>query len=378
MKLFLKLVVALAVLGTIGYALMYKSPQQKAFETALAAAQKGDARAQTQAGAMYLAGEGVKPDVKQGADWYKKAAAQGEAKAAYELAQLYLSGEQLPRDVPTGVSYLKLAAANNYPAAQYALGRLYQTGADGLPASAGQSAFLWMKAAAQGDADAQAAMDALKTENPELFAQVRQLHQFEGQAMAADAQAALHMALAYQDGVLLEKNPEEAARWFAAAAQGGQPQAQYELALLYGQEDGPLPKDEALAAQWLQKAAEGGWAGAQYAQGNRIYQNAQTAEDFKTALQWFGKAGRQNEPEALYMSGIMYMQGQGGEKSVPLAIAAFKQAAELGHANAQYVVGQSYWRGIGLKQSKANALKWLELARQNGNEQAAALMEQIK
>lgn len=73
----------------------------------------------------------------------------------------------------------------------------------------------------------------------------------------------------------------------------------------------------------------------------------------------------------------VYMQGQGTQASIPQAIAAFKQAADLGHANAQYVVGQSYWRGIGLRPSKSKALQWLELAKQNGNAQAEALIAEI-
>ena len=136
-------------------------------------------------------------------------------------------------------------------------------------------------------------------------------------------------------------------------------------------------KDEAKVLQYLEQAAQSGYAPAQYALGEKIYQSAQTPEDFQKALDWFGQAAKQNHAGALYMCGIMYMQGQGTQASIPQAIAAFKQAADLGHANAQYVVGQSYWRGIGLRPSKSKALQWLELAKQNGNTQAEALIAEI-
>ena len=59
MKFLLKTIVLLAVLGAVGYFFMHKTPQQKAFERALAAAQQGDAAAQAQVAAGYAAGEGV-------------------------------------------------------------------------------------------------------------------------------------------------------------------------------------------------------------------------------------------------------------------------------------------------------------------------------
>lgn len=378
MKFLLKTIVLLAVLSALGYFFMHKTPQQKAFERTLAAAQQGDASAQARVAADYAAGEGVRPDIQQSADWYKKAVAQGNAQAAYELAQLYLSGEKLPRDVPSGVSYLKMAAEKNYAPAQYALGRLYQTGAESLNQNLAQAAFLWMQAAEQKDADAQAALDLLHTEEPETYDQVQPLHAAWQRAQTGDATAAADIGQQLVSGSVLEKNPEQALPLLTQAAQGGHAGAAYVLYEVYNQPDGPIPHDAVKAMHYLAQSAQGGYAAAQYSVGQQLYQAAQTAEDFQAAFNWLAQAARQNHPEALYMCGILHMQGQGTEKSIPLAMADFKQAAELGHANAQYVLGQSYWRGIGLKKNKTLAKKWLELARQNGNPQAQELLDQIK
>lgn len=376
MKKFLGFLLVI-VLGAGTYFYIYNNPQRKALRAAQTAAEQGDADAQLALGKIYVSGQGVPPSAQTAADWFSRSAAQGNAQAAYELARLYLSGEQLPRDVDGGLSYLKLSAEKGYSAAQYMLGRLYQTGAENLEPNPVQAVFWWIQAAAQDDADAQNELNDAQNQTPEIYEQARHMNDLRQAAVQGDGQAALTLARAYQIGQPLAQNTDAAAQWFLKAAEQNLPQAQYELALLYGADEGPLPKDEAKVLQYLEQAAQSGYAPAQYALGEKIYQSAQTPEDFQKALDWFGQAAKQNHAGALYMCGIMYMQGQGTQASIPQAIAAFKQAADLGHANAQYVVGQSYWRGIGLRPSKSKALQWLELAKQNGNAQAEALIAEI-
>lgn len=370
MKTLLKCLVLLAIAGVLAGGLLYKNPQRKAFEQALKSAQQGNIPAQLQVAEAYLTGTIGKPDVPQAVSWYQKAAAQGDARAAYELAQLYLTGDQIERDVPSGVSYLKLAAGKAYAPAQYALGRLYQTGAETVPEHIGQAVWWWLQAAQAGQEDAQAALEMQRTENPDALAAVEPLVEAEKQAAQGDAQAALLMAQAYERGKWLEKDETQALDWYQKAAQK-LPQAQYALYQWYSR---PESQEEMKALEFLQQAAEGGFAPAQYEVGNRIYQIAQSPDEFKIAAQWFELAAKQNHPGSLYMKGLLQMQGQGVRKNTQAAQASFVQAAELGHADAQYVLGQIYLRGLGQKPSKVQARKWLTLAKENGHAQAAALL----
>lgn len=374
MKTLLKCIVAAAVIGAIVYGVLYKSPQRKAFEAALTQARQGQAAAQLQVAQAYLAGEVIAPDVSQAVAWYQKAAAQGDGAAAYELAQLYLTGEKLERDIDSGVSYLKLAAAKNYAPAQYALGRLYQTGTENLPEHLGQAAWWWIKASAQNDPDAQAALEQLQSEDPELVARAKQLIELEQKAQSAVNVETLVLAEAYQNGDALEKDDEQAEAWYKKLADSNVPQAQYALYQWYM---GPSRLDELKALEYLQKAAEGADARAQYEVGDRIYQMAQNPEEYQIAFRWFDLAAQQNHTGGLYMRAIMQMQGQGTAKNIQAAMSSFKQAAELGHADAQYVLGQSYYRGIGVKANRNEARRWLQQARDNGNEQAATLLTQM-
>ncbi len=377
MKTLLKIILAAVVLGALIYAARYQSPQRKAFEASLAAAQQGDVKAQLQLAKSYLTGTVVKPDLNQAITWYEKATAQGDAAAAYELAELYLSGEQIPRDIVTGVSYLKLAASKDYAPAQYALGRLYQTGTDSLPAHIGQAIWWWLHAADQADADAQAALEMQQQENPDIVSQVQTLYEAHKKAQVGQSAAALQLAQAYQNGTLLEKNEAQAFATYQIAA-SDEPQAQYALYEFYSRTDGPVPQDMDKALEYLQQAANGGLAQAQYVVGDKIYQIAQTPQEYTIAAQWFDRAAAQNHAGALYMQGLMSMQGQGKPKNIKQALLSFKQAAELGYPDAQYVLGQSYLRGLGQKPNKTQAKKWLRLAQDNGHEQAAELLTTIR
>jgi len=373
-----KILLVCALLGGAAFWLLQKSPSQKAFEQNLAQAQQGNAPAQMQIAAAYLMGNPIPKDISQAVNWYLRAAAQGYAPAAYELGQLYLAGEDVERDIPSGISYLKLAAEKEFAPAQYALGRLYQTGAEGLPEKLGQAAFLWMQAAKQGNEDAQAALDTLKAENPELFAQVTTLFEkTEKISKEPDGQTLMELAQAYAKGDILEQNAPLALSLYQQAAAQGNAAAPYELYLLYLQTDGPVAQDEEKALTYLEQAAGGGFAPAQYDVGNRIYHVAQTPQEYQIAYHWFEQAAGKNHPGALYMCGIMRMQGQGIEKNVSEGLSLFTQAANLGNTDAQYVLGQSYLRGLGTAKNKKEAEKWLTLAAQSGHAQAAALLAEI-
>ena len=59
-------------------------------------AEKGDARAQSRLGTMYIKGEGVQKDAQEGVRWYRNAAEQGVAEAQWLLGRTYAAGEGIP------------------------------------------------------------------------------------------------------------------------------------------------------------------------------------------------------------------------------------------------------------------------------------------
>jgi len=87
------------------------------------------------------------------------------------------------------------------------------------------------------------------------------------------------------------KRPAEAEE-FIQAGRDGDPNAQYELGLIY------VGRDDIEAATWFEKAAEQGFADAQYELG-RLYQKGHGVEESTNlAKEWFQKAAEQNHEAA--------------------------------------------------------------------------------
>jgi TPR repeat protein len=123
---------------------------------------------------------------------------------------------------------------------------------------------------------------------------------------------------------------------YQQAAQQGQPQAQYQLGLIYKQGKG-VPQDDALAIHWFRRAAEQGQADAQNQLGLLYKRDAGSAvqDDAHAnalAVNLFMSAAEQGHAEAQYNLGLFYKADRGGHAKAKYW---FNQAAEQGHLQAQ-------------------------------------------
>jgi TPR repeat protein len=82
----------------------------------LAAAQRGDARAQSRIAFMYETGRGLPQDYHLAAAWYLSAAEQGYSPAQHRLGLLFDKGLGVPEDYVEAYKWLNLAAASAAPA----------------------------------------------------------------------------------------------------------------------------------------------------------------------------------------------------------------------------------------------------------------------
>jgi hypothetical protein len=85
-------------------------------------ADRGNAYAQNNLGAMYQCGQGVLQDYRQAVAWYRKAADQGYAPAQYNLGVMYGKGRGVPQDDQQTLIWLRKAADQGNADAQFALG----------------------------------------------------------------------------------------------------------------------------------------------------------------------------------------------------------------------------------------------------------------
>jgi TPR repeat protein len=129
----------------------------------LASANAGDAAAQVLVGESYAAGKGVERDLKQAAEWYRKAAEKGNVAGQVHLAALYRDGGKgFARDMVQAAAWYRSAAEQGDAGAQGTLGLLYSVG-QGVPHN-DVEAYYWLDLAA-----------AVKGPNQEKYAANRQM-----------------------------------------------------------------------------------------------------------------------------------------------------------------------------------------------------------
>ena len=144
-----QLVLILAIAATSLPAIAQTAiPQNSGIDPALLAkANAGDPAAQVQVGESYAAGKGVEQDLKQAAEWYRRAADKGDVAGELHLAALYRDGGKgFPRDRSQSAAWYRRAAEQGDVGAQGILSLLYSLG-QGVPKS-DVEAYFWFDLAA--------------------------------------------------------------------------------------------------------------------------------------------------------------------------------------------------------------------------------------
>lgn len=138
------------------------------------------------------------------------------------------------------------------------------------------------------------------------------------------------IALMYEDGYGLPQDKIEAAKWHRIAALDGFAWSQYELAMMYS--DGNVfEKNNEVAAKWLLKSANQGYAPAQTEIGYKYYHGLGVLENFTEAANWWLKAANQERPKAQAAISFLYRHGQGVESNLIKSYAWGLLAVENGY-----------------------------------------------
>ena len=190
---------------------------KKAFELAQVNAKRGNVRAQTLLGTLYLNGEGVAADPEKASIWYVQAAVQGDAYAQNMRGEMFLRGVPAPRNYADATNWFREAAQQGLPQAKRNLCSMYYREQD-------------------------TSVDYANA--------VRRLHM---QAEMANSLAPYEMGKIYLDDKIV-RDYGEAVRWFRFSAEQGMPQAQIELGKLYAHGLG-VPQDYVMAHKWFNVAA---------------------------------------------------------------------------------------------------------------------------
>jgi TPR repeat protein len=247
----------------------------------------------------------------------------------------------------------------------------------------------------------------------------------------------INYAQCCQHGIGVEKDMEQAIRWYRLAAVGGNPEAQFLLGCIYLEpdnfdpqkaagwlklasksstgvaasadmmlrtcdlipEDTPVAWKQALeywdkyqacydvgqdaqALEYLQEAAQLGHAEAQCELGTRLYFGQGFPRDPHKAVSWFLRSANQGYGGAALNLGNCYLNGEGVHFDDEAfnnrqAIKWYLEAAHHGHTGAQLQLAQCYCDGIGVEESCNAAIAWALYSLRGQGEVAAAFLHSL-
>jgi hypothetical protein len=119
-----------------------------------------------------------------------------------------------------------------------------------------------------------------------------------------------------------------AVKEFRAAAEAGNADAQFNMALMYERGIG-VSKDEQESVVWYQKSAEQGNSNAQFNLAV-MYENGRgTTVDYYQAHQWYRKAAVHGDGLAIGNLGMLYIRGQGVKPNKVAGLALLLVSVEL-------------------------------------------------
>jgi len=224
-----------------------------------------------------------------------------------------------------------------------------------------------------------------KTPHPPSPSDISQLR---AKADAGDANAENALGVMSRLGEGVEKDKQEAVRWFRRAAKHGNATGMFNLAAAYYNGDG-VGVDDVSSCAWFLLSQEAGYSQADDAVRRAASENPsriteasvkvaemyETGEDLpkniEKALKWYRKAAEGGAPAASVSVAGLLLNGRtpSQEESVE-ARTRCEDAARLKYAPGAYCMAVIYRRGLGVPQDPVETAKWLTRAAELGHPKA--------
>ncbi|MBI3877203.1 MAG: sel1 repeat family protein, partial [Verrucomicrobia bacterium] len=128
-----------------------------------------------------------------------------------------------------------------------------------------------------------------------------------------------------------------------------------------------VTKDPAEAVKYFQAAADRGDADAQAYLGAAFRTGTGIAKDAAMAARYFQAAAEKGDARSQGVLASMLATGEGVPKNLPESAKWYRLAAEQGLVRAQANLGAMYYLGQGVAKNDVEAYKWLHLAALKGD-----------
>ena len=290
-------------------------------------------------GQMNLNGLGTEVDLSQAKQYFEKAAKLDNPDALYGLGKLHLRKDSEYYNPPKAVDCLIEAAKKSHEYAQYTLGKLFLKG-DEVPKNV-DYALRWLEEAAANE------------------------NQY--------AEYLLGKTLLL--GVDTEQDIERGVQLLTASAGQKNCCAQYTLGKAY-LEGILLPQNIPESIRLLTEVADSGFAPAQYLLGKLLYRGEVVMRDIGRALLYLEQAAEKENAYAAYLAGKIRLTEE-GFKDVHKAVCLLKIAAQQ-NSSAEFQLGLLYLRGKDVARDEREAIRWLALSAEHGNQYAKQLLNSIR
>ena len=300
------------------------TPAPSDFASLERAAERGDARAQTELALLYAEGdEGVQPNDEKCIFWLRRAAESGHPRAQSLLGSAYGEGRGVLIDHQAAIAWHRKAAHQGESASRVALGRYFLSGVD-TTFEPGRGMFLLRPAAEAGEAEAQALLGRV-----------------------------------YLRGIgrrFVKRDTAEAKKWLTASAEQGFAQAQSDLATLYFDEG-----DSETGMDWLQQAAAQEQTEALTMLSQKYRDGDGLAADAARSEELLRRAATLGDPVAQTQLGVALREGAGMERNESESVGWFEKAAIQGYIQGQFNLGLAYAYGTGVDPDPVRGTAWLEI-----------------
>lgn len=262
------------------------------------------------------------------AELYRQASDMGDARASSSLGYMHLVGEGVPQDTDAAKAYLGRAAELGDAKAMCNLGSVLM-GED--PAAALE---LFERAGGLGYVTGMVNAATMLRGGSGVPADPGRAVEWLSRASETNAEAAGILAHILRTGEGVPEDKPRAAELYRRAAEAGDPDSQYDLAMMLDAGDG-IPADRTEAERWFRASAEQGDNDARLCLGGILYERG----DFAGAETVFTDAALDGDVKAMYNLATMYADGTLGEPDMGKAREWLEEASEKGFAYAQSMLG---------------------------------------
>jgi TPR repeat protein len=322
--------------------------------------------------ALYRRGDGLQPDDREVAHWYRVAADLGDVQAQFMFGCLYARGEGVALDLKHAARYFELAASGGHPQAAFNLG-VFSLNGQGTEQNVAEAKRWFAIAATGGLAQAQLRLGQILIREAVTqveIASARILIERASDAGSEEAKVALaRMLLA--DGST--DSEQKALVVLREAANAGEVEA-CELLL---QKEAPGRNLEAVI-QVLQRAARSGKPSAKFILAEAMLTGERVPRDVLTAIALLKEAAAGQEARAHFLLGVAYCQGVHVSQDLSRGYRHYLEAARLNHPLAQYNTGVMLLQGTGAEKNVEEAINWIRHAASNNVDKAVELIQSLE